>query len=117
METMIQALKLCPFCSETLSHSTIECTYCHEILDANFRVRTGQTTRLTAQLAPKRRWHYSLAAGLSILPGAGHLYRGSTLNGLLWVLLVAMGYFLFSTFGLLLHLLCLADSVSGNPYK
>jgi TM2 domain-containing membrane protein YozV len=51
-----------------------------------------------------------LAAGLSMLiPGAGQLYAGRIVSGLLWFLVVSAGYALILP-GLIMHLFCMASA-------
>jgi hypothetical protein len=53
------------------------------------------------------------AALLSLLmPGAGQVYTGRFIAGLLWFLLVSAGYTLFLP-GLFLHLLCIASAAAS----
>lgn len=55
----------------------------------------------------------ALAALLSlVLPGAGQLYAGRPLAGLLWFLVVTAGYSLLLP-GLILHLFCVASAASS----
>jgi len=55
----------------------------------------------------------ALAAVLSLfVPGAGQLYTGQFLGGLLWFLLVSAGYTLIFP-GIFLHLLCIASAASS----
>jgi TM2 domain-containing membrane protein YozV len=54
-----------------------------------------------------------LAAVLSLaLPGAGQVYSGHILGGILWFLLVSAGYALLLP-GLFLHLLCIASAAAS----
>jgi hypothetical protein len=54
-----------------------------------------------------------LAAVLSLLvPGAGQLYTGNIVSGLLWFILVTAGYTLVLP-GIFLHLLCIALAASS----
>jgi len=65
------------------------------------------------QLAPS--WHPGVAGVLSlVIPGAGQIYRGQTLNGLLWLLFVVLGYYCFFVPGLILHLFCVVLAASGK---
>ena len=57
-----------------------------------------------------------LAAVLSMLvPGAGQMYTGNIVSGLLWFMLVAAGYTLILP-GLLLHLICIATA-AGSAHR
>lgn len=68
------------------------------------------------QSAP--RWNPGVAAVLSlVIPGAGQIYKGQIFNGLLWMLLVIIGYIAFVVPGLVLHLLCIIGASMGNPNK
>jgi len=54
-----------------------------------------------------------VAAFLSlVLPGAGQVYTGGVLSGILWFLLVSAGYTLLIP-GLFLHLLCIASAATS----
>jgi hypothetical protein len=54
------------------------------------------------------------AAVLSmIVPGAGHLYAGKPLSGVVWFTLVTMGYLLLIIPGVLLHILCVASAAAA----
>lgn len=55
----------------------------------------------------------TLAAALSLLvPGAGQLYTGNIISGILWFILVTAGYSLILP-GIFLHLLCIALAASS----
>lgn len=54
------------------------------------------------------------AAVLSmIVPGAGQLYAGRPLSGVVWFVLVTMGYLLLIVPGLVLHILCIASAAGA----
>jgi hypothetical protein len=58
----------------------------------------------------------AIAAVLSVVvPGAGHLYAGRPLAGLLWFVAVALGYLLILP-GLFLHLICIA-AAAGSAHR
>lgn len=58
----------------------------------------------------------ALAAVLSLLvPGAGQLYTGNVISGLLWFVLVAAGYSLILP-GLFLHMICIATA-AGSAHR
>ncbi len=60
-----------------------------------------------------RRASPALAAVLSLfVPGAGQLYAGSVVTGLLWFALVTAGYALVLP-GLILHLMCIATAAGA----
>lgn len=57
----------------------------------------------------------AVAAILSLLiPGLGQLYKGQILNGVVWFLVVAMGYAALIVPGVILHICCIIGALSGN---
>lgn len=67
---------------------------------------------------PQPRWSPGVAALLSFLiPGAGQMYKGQIINGIAWLLLVIVGYFMCFIPGIILHLCCIGGAASGNPYQ
>jgi hypothetical protein len=66
---------------------------------------------------PVQRWSPGLAAVLSFfVPGLGQLYKGQILNGIVWFLLVGMGYVALILPGLVLHFFFVLGALSGNPW-
>lgn len=56
-----------------------------------------------------------VAAVLSlVIPGAGQLYRGRLLSGLVWFVCVVMGYAMLIVPGIILHLCCIVAAASGS---
>ena len=51
------------------------------------------------------------------IPGLGQLYKGQLLNGFVWFVVVAGGYFLLVIPGLALHLCCIVGAGMGDPYR
>jgi len=67
---------------------------------------------------PVQRWSPGLAAVLSVLvPGLGQVYKGQIINGLVWFVLVGLGYVALVLPGLVLHFLCVVGAASGNPWS
>jgi len=108
--------KKCPFCAEEIKLDAIKCKHCGEILDS--RTRADLEEQNQPIIRRERKWSPGVAALLSFLiPGAGQIYKGSILNGLIWFVLVGGGYVLFFVPGLILHLFCIIGASSGDPYK
>lgn len=110
-------LKKCPFCSESILSSAIKCKHCGEIVDPDvLRARNAELSQRVVYR--ERKWSPGVAALLSFLiPGAGQLYKGHVLRGLLWFLFVGLGYLLLFVPGLILHFLCIVLAATGDPYK
>ncbi|MCC6425116.1 MAG: hypothetical protein IT447_16705 [Phycisphaerales bacterium] len=77
----------------------------------------AQPVYIMQQAAPQQLWNPGVAAMLSFLiPGAGQMYKGQVLNGLVWFAMVVVGYFLCFP-GIILHLLCVGGAAMGDSMK
>ena len=102
----------CPYCAEKIQPNALKCKHCGEILDKAMRAH-NQTPAM-----PKQQWVPGIAALLSFLiPGAGQVYKGNVLRGILWFLFACLGYAIFTFPGIILHVICIFMAYSGNPYK
>lgn len=96
----------CPYCSEPIKATAQKCRHCGEFI--------GKARKANAPA----KWSPGIAALLSfIIPGAGQLYKGQVLNGVLWFVFVIIGYACFIIPGLVLHLICIFGAASGDPRK
>ena len=50
-----------------------------------------------------------------IIPGLGQCYKGYALTGLVWFLLVIVGYLAFIVPGIVLHICCVLGAATGDP--
>jgi len=101
--------KTCPYCAEAIKWDAKVCKHCHRDL------ATGGIG--TVALQPTPQWSKGVAAVLSlVIPGAGQMYKGQVLNGMVWLFFVVFGYVLFILPGVILHLCCIAGAASGDPY-
>jgi TM2 domain-containing membrane protein YozV len=72
-----------------------------------------KTAQQTAPL-----WSPGVAALLSLLiPGAGQMYKGQVLKGLVWLFVIPVGYLMLILPGLFLHLCCIVGASMGDPYR
>jgi TM2 domain-containing membrane protein YozV len=103
----------CPYCAEPILTTAKKCKHCGEFLDA--QARPLQPAPIVAF---NREWSPGIAALLSFLiPGAGQMYKGNIISGLLCFVATAIGYVAFIIPGLILHLICIFAAASGDPYR
>ncbi|HUY32965.1 MAG TPA: hypothetical protein VMV69_09305 [Pirellulales bacterium] len=64
------------------------------------------------------RWSRLVAALLSLMvPGLGQMYKGRIINGVVWLIVVVIGYVALVISGLILHFCCIIGAASGDPYR
>lgn len=58
----------------------------------------------------------TVAAVLSlVIPGAGQMYKGKVLMGIVWLLLTVLGYVTLLVPGMLLHFICVFQAAGMAP--
>lgn len=68
--------------------------------------------------APQPKWNKGVAGLLSFLiPGAGQIYKGKPIAGMLWFVLTLIGYAAFIIPGIFLHVMCVVMATMGNPNR
>ncbi len=108
--------KRCPYCAEIINKEAIKCKHCGEILDAD--IRAAREEKVVHHYPKQEQWNPAVAAILSlVIPGVGQMYKGDVGSGILWLIVVIIGYLLFIFPGLILHLICIIMAASGDPYK
>lgn len=96
----------CPMCAELVSIEARKCRFCGEILDIALKVES-QAVRVDSKHVPSA----NIAALLSIfIPGAGQIYSGRVVTGLMWLFLVIIGYACLILPGLILHIICIFNA-------
>jgi TM2 domain-containing membrane protein YozV len=94
----------CPFCKNEVNFGALKCQTCHSILNRELHL----------QSMPDK-WSRGIAILLSLLiPGAGHLYKGDIFSGLLFFILIPIGYLLFIIPGAILHFISIVTAGLGN---
>jgi TM2 domain-containing membrane protein YozV len=102
---------------------TIECPWCQEptVVNAQYCQACGHelgTKRSHVTQLRERKWNPGIAAVLSlVIPGAGQMYKGHVVRGLVWLAVVSIGYASIIVPGLLLHVICILMAAGGDPYK
>jgi hypothetical protein len=87
-------IKQCPYCGEEVHADAVKCKHCHEYFDAALR-----------QARSEKPWNPGIAALLSFFfPGAGQIYKGDIVRGLILFFATIVGYFLFVIPGIALHI-------------
>jgi TM2 domain-containing membrane protein YozV len=115
----------CPYCLGTGYAAALKCRHCGEFLDQRLqREREERQVALTPRATPivmpaMPLWSPGVAAVLSlVIPGAGQMYKGQVINGLAWLFLTCLGYFMCCVLpGVVLHLCCILGAASGDPYR
>ncbi len=95
--------KQCPYCGEDVHADAVKCKHCHEYFDAALR-----------QARSEKPWNPGIAALLSFfIPGAGQIYKGDVVRGLVLFFLTALGYFVFVLPGIALHIYAVYSAYSA----
>jgi len=95
----------CPECRRQVSSQALACPACGYPI----------TQPAPLPVASVKSWNPGVAALLSlIIPGAGQIYKGQVLNGLVWLVLVVVGYILYIIPGIVLHMFCIFGAASGR---
>ena len=107
-------MKACPFCAEEIQDAATICKHCRMTIAGP---NAGQSSAATV-IVQERTWSPGVAAVLSlIIPGAGQMYKGQVLNGIVWLIFTVIGYALFIFPGLILHLCCIIGASMGGKKK
>ncbi len=108
------ALTQCPECHKEVSTAAAACPGCgHPI-----RPTVIQQEPAFVSQPPAQSWNPGVAAVLSlVIPGAGQMYKGQIGNGIVWLIVVVIGYAMLIVPGLVLHLLCIFGAASGSSNK
>jgi hypothetical protein len=110
---------VCPTCGTELT-TTSWCERCQRRIGtpAVVRVEQRSSSRRPRRWMVKRRYLHLTAALMSLLiPGAGQIYKGRTLAGVIWLVVVGAAYWAVGAPGLMVHLMCVVTAGSAARVK
>lgn len=89
----------------------------NKLTDEQKRFLTVTMNPTANQTPAARLWNPGVAAVLGlVIPGAGQIYKGQIIGGLVLLFATMIGYFLLIFPGVILHILSIITAASGNPY-
>lgn len=112
---MAETARTCPTCGEA-GNGQGWCDHCHR------RIGSGAVVRVEHRSSSRRprRWmvqrsylHWTAALMSLLIPGAGQVYKGRTLQGVAWFVAVLAGYLTVGAPALLIHLMCVVSAGSA----
>ena len=107
-------MKKCLFCDDDIQEAATLCRHCYSEIARNVAASVAAPITIAQ---PGSAWSPGVAAVLSlVIPGAGQIYKGQILNGLVWLVFVVVGYVMLILPGLFLHVCCIVGAASGDPY-
>ena len=104
----------CPRCS-TLATETGWCERCQQRITPprEYRFEQRSTSPRPRRWKVRRRFLHTTAALMSlILPGAGQVYKGRVVQGIVWFVVIAASYWLVGLPALIVHLMCVITAGS-----
>jgi hypothetical protein len=109
-------MRIFNFGPEVATASPRFCSNCgHPVTvgDARFCKNCGAALGSRLRFKQDLNWNPWIAAGLSVIPGLGHFYKGQHLYAVLWFFGVAIAYNA-GPIGPVLHLVCIANATLGG---
>jgi hypothetical protein len=91
--------RACPYCQTRIDRAAVKCASCGEWVNAAYRA-----------IVMRPDFNPTTARVLSFfLPGVGQMYRGKWVQGVAWMLAVAIGYLVLLP-GIVLHIFCVINA-------
>jgi len=98
----------CPECRREVSDAAPACPHCGNPNPSGYAATPAVAVQDVRYFSP------GVAFLLSIIPGAGHLYKGDVIHGILWFLFTGVGYTAFVLPGIILHFCCALHSMKAD---
>lgn len=89
----------CPGCGEKILDFAVRCRYCRTFLHNNHEQQASYNKKKQNSARKKRKDPVLTFLLNLVFPGAGYIYLGKTLTGVIWCLIACAAYFIARPFG------------------
>lgn len=96
------------------------CSQCGQpvvVANADFCKNCGAPLLSSPVIAHNLPWQPLIAAGLSVIPGLGHVYKGRPWSGAAWFIAILFAYHLDQLLGFVLHFICAGNAALAGALR